>query len=223
MQGALFCYPDKIFTAPFWDNPCFLQRNKALKKSSFRTISTKIRTISDFYIPGTNQLYSKDEFENRYRVQISNEDFIELKYIINTAFRNLGLRDNNNHYSFLPSQPLLINIINLTKSGCSTYRKLLEKKYNLSRSQTKSENKWHLELGCRFGIEFWNKTYSLAASIRNDNRLRWFQYQINRNSLFTNYRVNKFKNHISPLCTFCSQIDRPPLLPPHPEYFMNRT
>ena len=33
-----------------------------------------------------------------------------------------------------------------------------------------------------------------------------FQYQINRNSLFTNYRVNKFKRYISPLCSFCSHV-----------------
>ena len=217
MQGALFCYPEKILTAPFWDNPSVLQRNKAIKKSSFKNISSKIRTISDFYIPGTNQLYSKDQFENRYRIQISVEDFIELKYIIKLSYKNLGLKDDNTTYIFLPTQPLLLNVLNLTKSGCSAYRKLLRKKSNLNRSQTKSENKWHLELNCRFGVDFWNKTYSLAASIKHENRLRWFQYQINRNSLFTNYRVHKFKNHISPLCTFCSQADHTPLLPPKPE------
>ena len=202
MQGALFCYPEKIITAPFWDNPSILQRNKAVKKSSFRNISTKIRTISDFYSPGTNQLYSKDQFESRYRLEISNEDFVELKYIIKVAFRKLGLGDDDNICNFLPYQPLLLNILNLTKSGCTAYRKLLKKKSNLSRSQTKSEGKWHLELGSIFGIDFWNKTYSLTANIRHENRLRWFQYQINRNSLFTNYRINKFKNHISPLCSF---------------------
>ena len=63
-----------------------------------------------------------------------------------------------------------------------------------------------MELGCTYGIDFWLKTYSLTANIKNDNRLRWFQYQINRNSLFTNYRVNKFKNYISPLCSFCSHL-----------------
>ena len=33
--------------------------------------------------------------------------------------------------------------------------------------------------------------------------MKYLQFQINRNSLYTNYRVNKFKNHISPFCTFC--------------------
>ena len=33
--------------------------------------------------------------------------------------------------------------------------------------------------------------------------MKFLQYQINRNSLFTNYRVNKFKSHKSPNCTLC--------------------
>ena len=31
------------------------------------------------------------------------------------------------------------------------------------------------------------------------------QFQINRNSLYTNYRVNKFNAQVSPFCTFCQQ------------------
>ena len=34
--------------------------------------------------------------------------------------------------------------------------------------------------------------------------MKYLQYQINRNSLYT-YRVSKFQRHISPLCTFCVQ------------------
>ena len=206
MQGALFCFPEKIFSAPFWDNPNVLQNNKAVKKTSFPTISSKISTISDFFIPGTCQLFTKEEFETRYDIEISDDNFTELKYIIKISYRNLGLRDDHNICTFLPSQPLLLAILNLTKTGCSAYNRLLNKKSNLHRIQPKSENKWHMELGRSYGIDFWLKTYSLAASIKNDNKLRWFQYQINRNSLFTNYRVNKFKNHISPLCSFCSHL-----------------
>ena len=34
--------------------------------------------------------------------------------------------------------------------------------------------------------------------------MKFLQFQINRNSLYTNYKVHKFKNHISPHCSFCS-------------------
>ena len=197
MQGALFCYPEKIVSAPFWDNPSISRNNRAIKTTIFPSLAMKISTIADFYIPNTSQLYTKEQFEVRYDVELSDNDFTELKYIIKTAFANLGLRnENNNIFVHLPTQPLLIAILNLTKSGCSTYSKLIRKKSNLSRTQYKSERKWHIELGCTFSIEHWNKTYYLAAKIQNENKLRWFQYQINRNSLFTN-RQAQLKPHIN--------------------------
>ena len=43
--------------------------------------------------------------------------------------------------------------------------------------------------------------------------MKFLQYQINLNSLFTNYRVNKFKNHISPNYTFCQyEVTHPELV-----------
>ena len=65
------------------------------------------------------------------------------------------------------------------------------------------EEKWHHELQCTYGVDFWTKTYSLVANLKYDNKMKWLQFQINRNSLFTNYRVNKFKPNISPLCSLC--------------------
>ena len=43
--------------------------------------------------------------------------------------------------------------------------------------------------------------------------MKFFQFQINRNSLFTNYKVNKFKPYISSACTFCeiNEVNDPPL------------
>ena len=37
--------------------------------------------------------------------------------------------------------------------------------------------------------------------------MKWFQFQLNRNSLFTNYKVNKFKPQISKYCSYCSHIE----------------
>ena len=69
------------------------------------------------------------------------------------------------------------------------------------------ETKWHQELNCILGTDYWNKVYSLTASIKNGNKMKFLQYHINRNSLFTNYKVNKFKNNISPFCSFCTGVD----------------
>ena len=66
---------------------------------------------------------------------------------------------------------------------------------------------WHVELNKTFGVQFWNKTYGFTASIKNDNKIKWMQYQIVRNCQFSNYRVNKFKPNISSLCSYCHISD----------------
>ena len=81
----------------------------------------------------------------------------------------------------------------------------MRKHINLKTNLTVREEKWHKELNSVYSTEFWNKTYALTADIKYDNRIKWIQFQINRNSLYTNYRVNKFNNQVSPLCTFCIQ------------------
>ena len=107
----------------------------------------------------------------------------------------------------LPSQPLLINIATLTRKGCSSYYKILRKKQNLTFSLVDRESKWHQELGKVYGVPFWNKTYAFTASIKNENKLKWMQFQIVRNCQFSNYRVNKFKPSVSPLCSYCGAFE----------------
>ena len=68
------------------------------------------------------------------------------------------------------------------------------------------EAKWHYEQGKTFGVPFWNKTYAFATSIKNDNKLKWMQFQIVRNCQFTNSRVHKFKQNVSPLCSYCGDM-----------------
>ena len=63
--------------------------------------------------------------------------------------------------------------------------------------------KWHQELGYTLGVRFWNTAYKLTADIKDDNYMKWIQFQINRKSLYTNNILNKFQDTIPPLCTFC--------------------
>ena len=210
MQGAVFCHPEKILIAPFWDNPMIKRNNKAIKSSTFPEISQKIKTISDFYKNGSSNKLSRVELENTFRVMISDETLIEMHFIIDTSFRALGLNVKNFKSPHLPCQPLLINVLNMSKKGCSVYSKFLKKKKNLNSPVVERETKWHTELQTVFSINFWNKTYTLTSEIKFENKIKWMQYQIVRNSLFTNYKVHKFKPHISPLCTLCSDVENPP-------------
>ena len=119
------------------------------------------------------------------------------------SLRSTGVHDNLIK-NFLPSQPLLISIANYTKTGCYSYCKFLKKKITLNKSLSGRENKWHQELDIVLGTNFWKKTYNLTAGIKFGNKLKYLQFQINRNSLYTNYKVNKFKPYISPSCSYCS-------------------
>ena len=69
--------------------------------------------------------------------------------------------------------------------------------------------KWHNELSCTYGTDFWDRTYQLTKGIKHENKMKWLQFQINRNSLFTNVKVCKFDSSVSALCCFCSDLDPP--------------
>ena len=217
MQGAIFCHPENITNAPIWENPLITRNNKPMKMTSYANLSEKIKTLSDFYYPGSTILYTKEELEAVYDVTISQESYIELKYIFHIACRKLGLNDTYPRPTFRPFQPLLIQIANVSLKGCSSYYKFLRKKLNLKTNLSVRENKWHNELGLTFGADYWNKIYILTAGIKNENKMKYLQYQINRNSLYTNYKVNKFKNYISPFCYFCTTNEATHPVPPHPE------
>ena len=93
----------------------------------------------------------------------------------------------------------------MSAKGCSKYKTLMQKGLNFDYSMREREDIWHKELGSTFNIQLWNRMYSYVSKIKLDNRLKWFQYQVTRNSLFTNYKVNKFKQYVSPQCTFCGK------------------
>ena len=212
MQGAIYCYPENISIAPIWDNPLFTRNNKPLKRSQFSNISSKIKIMSDFYNPGTNILLTKIQLEERFNIIMSEELYIELRYIFKNACRSLGLVDSFFPSTHLPAQPLLIKMANIVKKGCNAYYRFLRKSINMSINLVDRERRWHNELGCVFGIDYWNKIYALTAGIKNENKMKYVQFQINRNSLFTNYKVNKFKPNVSPGCTLCEleEVNDPP-------------
>ena len=65
------------------------------------------------------------------------------------------------------------------------------------------ENKWHTELGTILSVHSWNYYYKMQSKITFFNDIKWLQYRILHHSLKTNYVVSKFKNDVSPDCTFC--------------------
>ena len=119
------------------------------------------------------------------------------------ALRSLGLSESAVFPIIYPYQPLLIYVANSTKKGCSRYYHLLRHQANSKTNLSVREERWHQELNCTLSSNFWTRVYTMTSEIKYDNKVKWLQYQINRNSLFTNYKVSKFSNEVSAHCTFC--------------------
>ena len=207
MQGAIFCNPEKILVAPLWDNPLFQRNNRALKRSDFPLISHTINCMADFFHPNTNKPKTRDEVESTMNCNLDLDTFTDLKYVMKLSLRSLGLSETFSLPTFLPFRPLLIDMANASRTGCNQYSRFLRKHINMNSSLFMREEKWHRELNLNFSQSFWNSAYTLTSEIKFDNKMKWLQYQINRNSLFTNYKVSKFNNDVLPFCTFCMQLD----------------
>ena len=67
---------------------------------------------------------------------------------------------------------------------------------HLQTNLSSEEEKWHRELGNFYASDFWNATYRLTSEIKNENKMKWIQFQINRHCLYTNHKVNKFNPHL---------------------------
>ena len=198
MQGAIYSRPETILTAPFWDNIYFLRNNRAVKKGDFPVWASKIRTVNDFFHPGSSRFLNREDWLLIHGSEVKQEDITEVKYIILSSFNRVGLEDGKVIAPLLPFRPLLIDIANMVPKGCSYYSKLLRHKSDAMKSLSRREQKWQEELDCTFSVEFWNRVYQLTADIKYENKIKWLQFQINRNSLYTNIKVNKFKPYISP-------------------------
>ena len=71
MQGAIFCHPENLITAPLWDNPLITRNNKALKKTTFPGLCDKVSTMSDFFHPGSKNILDRALFQSKYDVFLS--------------------------------------------------------------------------------------------------------------------------------------------------------
>ena len=206
-EGAAFTYPEKLLSSPFFHNNLVLRNNKVIKEGNYPEIVDKVTSLSDFFNPGTNQLLQRAEFCERHGSNISEEKYIEIRYVIKLAIQKLKISINRLYPAYYPQKPFLIDLVLLSNKGCQPYYSLLRKKFTLSNNIYKRENKWHEELGSIFSVGFWNSTRKLCSCIDFDNKLKWLQYQVIRNSLQTNFIVSHFKANISSKCGYCQESD----------------
>ena len=114
----------------------------------------------------------KNEFCDRYGIEMDENTFIELRYIIGLAMQKLKFSSKKISPAAYPFKPLLIDIALSTNKGCGVYYKILMKSRVLSNKIVRREQKWHRELNTLFSISFWEKARKLCASICHENPIK---------------------------------------------------
>ena len=87
-------FPEKLLSSPFLYNNLVLRNNKIINERIFPEITGIVSTLSDFYLPGTNQLMQWEELKNYWNCDISQEKFIDIRFIIKLAIQKLKISSN---------------------------------------------------------------------------------------------------------------------------------
>lgn len=103
-----------------------------------------------------------------------------------------------------PRQSVIIRIAHKQVSGCRAFYNVFRAKAAERGDTTRSEEKWHEQLDTVLSIDFWNSAIKLNSSHKNNNFAKWLEYQILRNSIFTNDRVSRFRPNVSDRCDLCT-------------------
>ena len=209
---ASFALTESFSLMPLFNNPLFKNGRRALKRSNFGNPGHGIEQVANVYKTSC-QLYSLEELNVCYGTTMTGAQLQSIHGAILGGLASLNLNLGNCTWHPEPRQSLIIQIAARNKRGCRGFYNTFRAKANHRNLTRKYEQKWHNELGCSLSIDFWNKCWKLHASIKNNNRYKWIQCQILRNSLYTNNRVAKFKDNIRDICDLCGGHSERPLTP----------
>ena len=107
-EGAIFHNPGRLSLSSFWNNQFIKRNNKVITHRDFPELVGTISTLSDFFYPSTNNMMSKDDFCNRYDIDIDTNKYIDIRYIITVALQQLRLPRHKLFNAEYPMKPLLI-------------------------------------------------------------------------------------------------------------------
>ena len=182
-----------------WNNSLLKNGNSTFSPWNYPTLKNKIFFVSDLVNQGTKCLYTYDEFSQAYgpvNIQKFSNIIIAVRNILFT-----NRLDLQNISIFSPRRSLWQFFFTLSTKGCRSWTRLL-RTYRTDNIRIR-EDLWEGKLNKRLGPDFWDKTYRLHSTITFNNRIKWFQYKINRGALTTNSVLCYFKPNITDRCTFC--------------------
>ena len=97
---------------------------------------------------------------------------------------------------------LIIAIASKASKGCSPYYRLLMSRTMQKSDTSRQEEKWHNELGTILSVPFWDNCHRFVNEIKNNNIIKYFQYQILRGMLKTTTIVSHFVAVVQEECSF---------------------
>ena len=72
---------------------------------------------------------------------------------------------------------------------------------------TQRKDKWLKEVNVVYSLQHWDGARRLYSNTLLDNKIKWLQYQIVRNSLKTNHIVSRLKSNVASSCSYCLEAD----------------
>ena len=106
LHGALCSAPEKLLLTPLWDNPEVTRNNKPIPTKAFRMLSHHIRIIGHLYEPGTNIMMSRQTLKKTYNIILDEASYVDLRYIVNSAFNKLEMKSRDIPMVIFPMQTL---------------------------------------------------------------------------------------------------------------------
>ena len=192
--------PETCLDLSVWDNSLLKHNNSVFLPRLFPTIKNKLTFVSDLVDPNTGQLFNLENF-TLSKGEVNHEHFHRLATAVQSLLvsKNFNLR---NISITRPSRPFWHHFFTLTPKGCRGWTRLL-RLFKADNIRIR-EQRWDQKLNKNLGPIFWDRTYRNLTNIRYNNRLKYFQFQINRDCLKTNNVISHFIENQSDLCTFCN-------------------
>ena len=203
-REAAFATPENFYLFCFFGNPLFKKGTRPIARTDLGNPGHYITQVGDFFKSEGSFLNLK-EINSKFGTTIRLHQLESYQNAILAGLASLNLNIGNCTWHPEPRQSITIQIACRNIKGCRGFYNTFRAKLNHRGDTTHIENKWHTVLGTNLSVDFWDKSWRLHASIKDNNFAKWIQCQILRNSLFTNNRVAKFKPSVSDQCDFCAE------------------
>ena len=193
--------PHKFGLFSVCDNPLFKIGRETIKAGMVGNCNNL--QVHDLLHSETSAFLSLEDFNLNNNLNLNFLQYISLKTSIISGSKKIHFNIAMCERHQRPRQPLLISLLHKDKKGGKLFYSILRSKLVLGFNPSKTEGKWHTELGGIIGVNTWDMYKSLCANIKFHNTLKWLQLKILNRIVSTNYTLSKFIPNHESTCNFC--------------------